>query len=245
MAVAENPVVPELHAAVMAAGSLSAGFEYKPANTGFKLTYGGTAGSGYEKRVDAYSTDIIDSAPVRMGNFYFYGADLTAEERVKLSRATDLKLGASDHETMFVSQVPPASLSFGSDSPFWAHRWRADAELGWRANWAGGRVFAQAIAGPQPLPDEILPRVWDYAHALDPFPELGAMVGGGLGWESQWGRRNSVRATAGFYGGYPGGSVSAQFGAIKASAACYGIEASSAYQTLGQQIWLGSLGLSI
>jgi hypothetical protein len=244
--VAENPVVPEIHAATMASGLLAAGFHSPARERGPRLEAGLTVGSGFEKRVDAYSTDIIDATPVRSGNFFFYGADLKAEDRLALARRLDLSASAELHETVYLSQTPPASLSYGSGAQFVATRWRIDSELGARhPGGVPGRFFAQAVAGPQPLPYALLPRAWDYAHSLDPLPELGTLLGGGLGWESSWGRRGHVRATAGFYGGYVGAGATLSWGRLEASAGSWGIESSSAYQTLGQRVWQATLGLAL
>jgi hypothetical protein len=244
--IAENPVVPELHATALAGGSLSAGFATKLGERGPSLSYGLTAGAGSEKRVDAYSTDVIDSIPVRTGSYTLVGADFAASHSVSLGSRADLKLGASERETLFLTTVPAAALGAGADTQLWTHRWRLDAEPGSTALTSGhGRAFAQLIAGPQPLPVDCLPRVWDYVHALDPFPELGALVGAGGGWETAWGARSRLRLAAGFYGGYVGAGLEGRFGAFTASAGSWGIEGSSAYQTMGSRIWSAALGLAL
>jgi hypothetical protein len=238
-----NPVVPELHANAVMAGIASFGFEGKFNDPGLKTRLGIVGGSGYEKRIDAFSTDLIDKLPVRNGHLYFYGLEQDLSMRVQASQ-WELSPRLSAHEINFETAVAPSSLDVMEGNQYFAFRWKAQFEATHEVSiWERSRGGVVAVVGPQPLPVDVLPRVWDYSHRMQSFPEVGAMLGGGVILSKSWSRSSSWNNVVGFFGGYWGGESSLQLGAFRANVGTWGIEASSAYRTLGQRIWTAGLGV--
>lgn len=244
----QNPVVPELHADALITGTIQSGFEGSVDSLGIKTQVGGHFGMGMEKRIDAVSTDLIENLPIHSGRITLVGFDLGASRSTPLSPDYTLESRASIQDTFFSSTVAPSDLSTTTGGSSSYVRWKFKNDIDHPVDGIlldKDSIRLETIAGPQPLPVDILPVTWDYAHNLNSLPELGAMVGAGLAWDSLWGRDSELTARAGFYGGYPGGSVSLQSRAFVGSLQSWGIEGSSAYQTLGQRIWVASVGFRL
>ncbi|MFL5815309.1 MAG: hypothetical protein ACJ763_17160 [Bdellovibrionia bacterium] len=239
-----NPVVPELHANAILAGAASVGFQGQESTTGFHTRLGLIGGSGYEKRIDAFSTDLIDKLPIRSGHLYFFGL---SQDFAKTFTPSDWKIKPrlSAHEIEFKTAVSPSSLDVVEGTSYFAFRWKGQMDATHPIPALGQtQAGIVAVAGPQPIPVDILPDVWDYSHRMQSFPEIGSMLGAGLRMDKSWSQSASWRNTAGFFGGYWGGESSLHLGAFRANVGTWGIETSSAYRTLGQRIWTASLGMA-
>jgi hypothetical protein len=233
----QNPVVPELQADIVLTGELKTGFDGRFDPLGLHTELGAHFGMGTEKRIDAVSTDLIQSIPTQTGRLTYFGFDFQMKRNFEIDRACEINSLGSVTESTFESAIS------GDQSTY--VRWRLKNDLRMKLVpiiTDKDDLIIETIAGPQPLPVEILPRTFDYVNQLDPLPELGAMVGAGLAWESQWKKTSNFIARVGFYGGYVGGGVSLATGILRFSVQNYEVEASTAYQTLGQRIWITSLG---
>lgn len=241
-----NPVVPELHADALAAGVLRAGFEGSLAENPIRTRFGLLGGSGYEKRIDAFSTDLIEKLPVRDGHLYLFGLEqeasaVTYQHDWKLTTAPTLR------EIEFHSSVAPSDLDTAQGADFMEVRWKSESEAMTEIHlplFVTTQAGIVVVAGPQPLPVDILPVVWDYSHKVQSFPEIGAMVGAGGVSELSWSSNSSWKTTAGFFGGYWGGTTGVLLGSYQLNLGTWGIEASSAYRTLGLRIWTGDFSVS-
>ena len=235
----QNPVVPELKADALLSGEIASGFDgsIEGSDVGQELRtrVGGHFGMGYEKRVDAVSTDLIENIPTEGGSLSYYGFDLRLQKDFAMIAGLAIHSSAAVSDTAFHSSIDAATVS--------TVRWKLKNDL------SGTSLALETVVGPQPLPVDFLPRTWDYVDQLNPWPELGAMTGAGLAWRSRlsdaWIRNTSLLARGGFYGGYPGGEIGLEAGDFKASIETWGIEASSAYQTLGQRLYLATAGVSL
>ena len=246
----QNPVVPELHMNAEVLGVVRGGYSFSWDQPGIDIGFAFVGGMGREKRVDATSTDLIESIPLRSGAITMVGFDFDVAHRFAFDRATSLNATGSVKETLFETTTPQAASEAlsGQSQSMLTHRWKGmfalerSTELSF---FYRSSIALEGIAGPQPLPINVLPRIWDYAHNLYPTPELGAMFGSGLGFTGKLSRQTSLEAHAGYYGGYWGAILAANFGWIKLSAASLGIEDSAAYHVLGERIWQASLGFAI
>jgi hypothetical protein len=225
----QNPVVPELRAELLITGELNSGFQGTVDPLELSTLIGVHAGLGYEKRVDAISTDLIQSIPTQNGHLSYYGFDVELAHDFPISDALKLKSHGSLDESIFHSNIDGTTSSY--------QQWKLKNDVPITTEWT-----LETVAGPQPLPVYLLPRTWAYADQLNPFPELGAMVGAGLAWNSFWGENSNLLIRGGFFGGYVGAQLRVQTGVFHASLESWGIEASSAYQTLGQRIWVAGMG---
>jgi hypothetical protein len=243
----QNPVVPELHADAIAAGGVVLGYggRIEPAAVDARLCVAG--GSGREKRIDAVSTDLIERLPLRDGALTYYGLDLDLSRRFQLDRENTVLLSGLVRETSFQTTTPSSPLNDTSDH-LETHRWKASGALERRVGSAfiarESVVALEGFAGPQPLPIETLPRIWDYAHRLYATPELGAMTGAGLRWNGRFSRAVSLEARGGYYGGYAGGSLVLALGSFSINAASWGIETTAGYHVLGERLWQGGLAIA-
>lgn len=239
-----NPVVPELHANAILAGAASIGFQGEIPSTSLQTRFGLLGGSGYEKRIDAFSTDLIDKLPIRNGHLYFYGLSQEVATTVN-NDGWKVKPHLSAHEIEFQTAVEPSTLDVIEGTSYFAFRWKSQLDVThFLSVSSGAEAGAVVIAGPQPLPVDMLPYVWDYSHRMQSFPEVGAMLGAGLRFDETWSKAASWKNTLGFFGGYWGGKTSLHIGSFRADLGSWGIESSSAYRTLGQRIWTASFGLA-
>lgn len=246
--VAENPVVPELHADLLVDQLLTAGALGRIEPWGLSTRIGVVAGMGYEKRIDEYSTDLIDHQPIPGGILSIYGLDQEVSRVSAVGGGGSLEGALLLRETLFVPTLGASSLDPNRGTEFVTFRWKQDTKFWEDVRLPGlqdARVGIESILGPQPLPVDILPRSWDYVHRLQSFPELGAMAGGGAVLKGGWSPRGSFESMAGFYGGYWGGALSGRLGDCIVSLGSWGIESSSAYQGLGQRIWTAAMGYSL
>ena len=243
-----NPVLPELHASLLGAGIISTGFEGELFPIHLKTHFGVFVGDGIEKRIDAYSTDLIESLPIRDGSFQVFGLEQMLSQTTFLSPHWSWYNKVSARETDFQSHTPAAVNDSETDPSYFAIRLRAETEITWQTHLFPFRqsyISLGEIIGPQPLPVNVLPKIWDFAHRLDTFPDWGAMLGTGLTLRGDWDKSYQTKFFAGFYGGYWGGGLSMELKRITASFGSYGIEGSSAYQILGQRLMTASLSILI
>ena len=105
------------------------------------------------------------------------------------------------------------------------------------------QISAELIASPKPLPEDWLPRTWDYVHDLYPWPELGTMVGYGLFTQNDLGHGFHLNGHFGFYGGYLGGDLLLRWNWLQMSFASWGIETTSAYHVLEERLWQGNVAV--
>ena len=95
---------------------------------------------------------------------------------------------------------------------------------------------AHAILGTHPLPEKLLPRIWNRAANTNFSRELGAMSGAGISFFHNI-ERHSLVASVGLYAGYIGGEIKWKLGRSELKIMSYEIENSSAYKTLGRRTY--------
>jgi hypothetical protein len=226
----QNPVVPELQASLLMAGILGSSVSGRIGES-FYLEAGMVAGAGNERRLTAVSTDLIEKLPFRKEKLSLVGVDLEMRQLFRLGKGA-LRLLARTEETVFFGQERQVSVTLNRNLRKTYHQWQG------RADYSRSAHSGHLIFGPHPLPTKFLPRIWNRAANTNPWRELGAMSGIGGATSFLLGGPQSLGITGGFYGGYPGGELRWKFGEeSRLSLMTYGIENSSAYQTLGQRIY--------
>lgn len=135
-------------------------------------------------------------------------------------------------------QTPPAGVKESSNY----FRWNVKGSAG--KNFGNIDAELEGTLGPQPLPFELLPLTWDYAHDMYAWPELGAMVG--LGTNVRWalGPRSELLLNFGMYAGYLGGRFEFSHQALFVRAGTYGIESSAAYDNTEIRLYTAQLGFN-
>lgn len=237
----QNPVLPELESNLIRGGIVTTGFNGDLQDTGINTRLGIVAGLASEKRIDAVSTDLIDSRPYRIGNVQLFGLDIDLSKKFEINPLLSLYSNMSVHESYVKTSTPAHSLNseFKPEKVF--HRWKIKNNLMHSSPSIPLVMGVETIIGPQPIPEDLLPRFWDYVHNNYPFPEWGAMTGIGSFTQFNFSKDTQVSTRIGFFGGYLGGSIHSQIGITRFTLASWGIENSAAYQTNGQRIWMSSL----
>lgn len=151
---AQNPVVPEIRANLTLALVAGVGLEGELPGTSVKSHFGVFGGYGNEKRIDAVSTDLIESVPIRKGDLTLLGFEEGLE--YAWTDAAEIRYQSQLHlrETLGFSNTAPDKLGIEDTGGHSAFRWRVDS----RAKLPSG-IQLQVVLGPQPLPIELLPRI--------------------------------------------------------------------------------------
>jgi hypothetical protein len=243
----DNPIIPVLHVDLIVGGALSLGtegeFDFYPIGTRLGITGGWTK----EKRADAFSTDLIDHIAFVSGNLGFVGFDQKfAEPSPGPKTGAAYRAALEMHETFFHSTIPAGSVGLTDQTQdLFAFRWKQSNE--WSIPVAiadSSRLGIQFIAGPQPIPVDILPRVWDWAHQLSSFSELGTMAGGGLHLRTLVNPHLLLDIYSGVYAGYFGAGFEWRYHSLSVDLGSWGLEGRSAYHSQGARIWTSRLSLT-
>jgi hypothetical protein len=172
----------------------------------------------------------------------FFGFDQDFKKAVAIPAwESKLSFSAYFHETFFYSTVATSDVGIENQpSELFTFRWKEQTELHRQITiplFTQASLGLKAVFGQQPLPVDILPRLWDYTHQIDSFPEVGTLLGVGPHFMGHLSRSFALEANAGFYGGYWGGDLAAHWANWTFSAGSWGIEGRSAYQSLGSRLW--------
>lgn len=236
----DNPIVPTLHADLIVGASVSGGFEGELGFWPIGTRLGIEAGWGSEKRSNASSTDLIDHIAFTSGNLAYFGFEQKAEEPAPTLKAKGaFRVSLEMHETFFHSTIPGSAESLSGESQdLFAFRWKERNEWSFPFPLLGpSRLGFQFIVGQQPLPVEILPRVWDWTHRLPAFPEMGTLIGGGVHLHTLLGPFASVDWFAGSYAGYFGTGIKWRSHSLSGDVGSWGLEGRSAYLSQGSRLW--------
>lgn len=243
----DNPIIPVLHVDLNVGGAVAFGTEGELPFGSVGTRFGIVGGWGSEKRADAYSTDLIDHIAFVSGNLGFVGLEQKfAEPSPTASDPGTYRAALEMHETFFHSTIPVSSAVLSDETQeLLAFRWKQTNEWSTPVAALGtSRLGLQVIFGQQPIPVEILPRVWDWSHQLAAFPEIGTLVGGGAHWRA-WGNSHSLLdAYAGVYAGYFGIGCEWRYRALSVSLGSWGLEGRSAYLSQTGRVWIARLGLT-
>ena len=169
----QNPVLPQIVADAVLSGELHGSFTGAIDPIDLHTGIGAHVGWGYEKRVNAVSTDLIQSIPTQSGHVSFYGLDFALGRNFELADGLTWIASGTASETFYSSSIDRSIASYQS--------WKMKNDLQY------GSFTLETVLGPQPIPIDFLPRTWEYVNKLDPLPELGAMAGAGLAWKTTWG----------------------------------------------------------
>lgn len=254
---AEDPVVSEMHAHAVALGIFKLGVSGSLPDSDVQTSIGIVAGFGDGRRADGASSDFLQNFPMRSEAVQLFGLDLSLKKKAILEGWLGTGFTAQYQGSMFISNLAPT---------WFANRWKLYSyiEAGQqssRGEQAGSAwdMFHEpsmkdsfglhAVAGPQPLPIDILPRSWDYIHEPSFFPDLRAMLGAGLHVkvpltkkEDPYHRKSPhLKFVGGFYGGYWGGGLLLDSKYMQFHLGTWGVGASSTYQWMSQRIGLGSI----
>ena len=226
----QNPVVPELVAAATAVTIARVSVAAEPAE-GWSYEAALLYGWGIERRLSAVSTDLIESIPFQKGEVRLWGLDLAAAKEWKRPEKR-FGLGAAWKGTKYNGIEAQTSVALDRQLRSFTQWWEGRADYTW------GEWNVHGIVGSHPLPENILPRVWDRVANTNAWRELGAMSGAGAAWRKQLGAAASVSLTGGFYAGYLGFALRwAPSARTHIDLSSFGIENSSAYRTFGQRVY--------
>jgi hypothetical protein len=233
--VTQNPVVSQLLGKAVAMGSVGLGFNGRIPSTIFSTKMGVTAGLGEAKEVNGFSSNLIGSMPQVTESLQMYGIDLQVATTWESNPVIQGGSTLDYHGTAFVSDLNPTVM---------AGRWKSYSYLRTGGSSDGAELIFQphVVIGPQPLPVDVLPRIWDDVHPLNSFQDLDAMLGAGAMIELAGAHHTKLSCTAGFYGGYWGGSLALQMGRFQVNAGSWGLGLDSNYQAEPERLWEGTLG---
>lgn len=234
----QNPVVPELVAAATAVTLVRFPLAAEPAE-GWRFGLAPVFGWGIERRLSAVSTDLIESIPFQKGQVRVLGVDLLAAREWK--RAEDrFAVRAAWNGTKYYGIDAQTAVALDRQLRDTTQWWETRADYHWH-DWN-----VHAIGGSHPLPENILPRVWDRVANTTAWRELGAMSGAGVGWRKPLGAQMAIALTAGLYAGYGGYAARWDVSArTHVTLSSYGIENSSAYRTLGARVYAAQVNVGL
>lgn len=193
-----------------------------------------STGIGKQNVIRGEVTSYLADARQAESMLYYQGFDLGFEYQSLWSDQLRFRSGYFFLPTYFYSHNADPAYLYQIDSGRWSLRWRTQFEVTTRtADFDSGalEVGAQVIAGPQPIPMAILPRIWDGVHDVDPTPAFGAALGlGGVARLVSQSRLYSLEAFGGFYGGYWGTGVAAKVWMFHLRGGTFGVEQSANYR---------------
>jgi hypothetical protein len=224
----QNPVVPELLAGALAVGLVDIGWT-KSLDKKNLLRLNIVGGAGIERRLSAVSTDLVEKLPFQKEGVTLFGFDLFYRHKISFA-SSNLFLAGSTEETVY------KGLGGTTSSTLDRKLRRITHEPQLRADYIYSIFGAHAILGTHPLPEKILPRVWNRAANSNWNRELGAMSGAGISAVQKFGK-HSLIGSMGLYAGYLGGEIKWHMGRSEVKIMSYEIENSSAYKTLGRRTY--------
>jgi hypothetical protein len=248
---AEDPVISRLHgkAAVAAEAGLGISTNFFGGNS--RTSLAGIVGTGLAKKSDGVSSDFVENIPAQTEELRIYGVDFEhTQETYPAMNGGRFGCSASLRESVFLSSA---------GSRFQAHRWKLlfyagntrsgladDASIG---QLPPTGVGLHAVFGPQSIPQDILPRIWDYTHQTAFLPYWAALWGAGADLKLPATPSSTLRGTFGYYGGHWGGALSIQKKKAHASMepgttitiSSWGLSGSTMPDYLSEQIWTGSV----
>lgn len=244
-AAVHNPVLPEINVAIAHAEYLNLKVERVFPQAHTLARFGILYGQGNETRIQGFVTDFLQATPRRRGHFSLYGMDLEAEHAYKWSDNARQLQTVLFRPTWYRSLITENEFILGDRYPrFSTYRYKLKSQLAFRSesSYLPHEYGPEFIFGPQPLPVEMLPRIWEYVHQIYAWPELGTMLGASLvgRW---WFNQFQVIARGGVYAGYWGSFLSFKWKESSFDISYAGIEESAAYRTRGQRLWLAKLGI--
>lgn len=231
-----NRISPEIEGYTTWGVGLSTGVQRSlPVNEdGWGLIALTTTGIGKQNVIHGEVTSYLSDALQKKSDLFYQGFDLGLEFQSLWSDELRFKSGYYFLPTYFYSQSSNPDFLYQINKGRWSLRWRTDFEVTTRtADFNSGalELGGQIIAGPQPIPMAVLPRIWDGVHEIDPAPALGAALGmGGVVRLVSQSRKFSLEGFGGFYGGYWGAGVATRLSMFYVRGGTFGVEQSSNYR---------------
>jgi len=223
--IAHNPVVPELRGSNSMMGLV--GLQYDDL---FTLWLGGAT----ESYINLVSTDLLDHPLSQRNRIYTVGFDLDFQRTVNVADNANLNMALQSHNTFYNTSINIDWNGVSTTQAF-TNRWKVESAYLWRVDTT--EFGPEIIAGQQPVPIDMLPRVWDYVHQIDFLPEAQTLLAGEMKLVHHFSGNKDLTTEGGFYGGYVGGDVSYSNQSLVLTASSFGIETSSFYQALGERFW--------
>lgn len=223
-----NRVISELNVRILGMGTISGGITTASPDRTWELSGGANAGLGSTKHATAVGSDLIEKLALQNDRVAMLGPDLAASHRLGLGGEWTLQTSASYHGSAFFTS---------NQDTLFTHRWRLSVEG------KNETLGFHAIASPQPLPIDLLPRTWEYVHDVYPFPELAATLGAGASLRFTPNKEFSISGLAGYYAGFPGGTLEFAYQGTKLRLSSFELTASTDFQGLSQRLWMGTLEL--
>ncbi len=220
---------------------------YKRDRPGFSTRFGTVTGGGRVKTIQADIGDTSGEIPTHNSTLLYGGLTLGLDYRSVLSDKTRSNFELEFRPTYFYSARSRSEDPLAESKGFYTHRIRGVSEFMFESDIGISDYLEWGVVGmigPQPIPDEILPRTWDYIHPMHQATNILANLGGGgrirFGSDDL---RSMVTLTGGVFAGLPGGSARVKLGWFFAEVGSYGIELSRGFQIESNRMNYGSLGV--
>ncbi len=235
-----NRISPELRGYEVWATSFQAHLYSKTPEeeSGFEFFLGNDLGVGRQTLIEGPISDFLQEAPEERAMLYYYGIDAGLGGTRMVSPHLRFKYKAQVRPTYFYSAFTDPSYEFRVASGKLLTRWRTESEFS--ALWSGalkGEVGLHALAGQQPIPFPIMPRIWDAVHKIEVFPSLGSSVGAGTFFRIfSPSKRWYLEAMGGFYGGYLGAALNLRLYFLELQAGSFGLEQTPGFRVRESRI---------
>jgi hypothetical protein len=200
--------------------------------SGPEFSIGNEVGFGRQRLIDGSVADFLLGDPEIKSSIFYFGLDAGIAWKNMVSPHLRFRNRWTASPTYFYSAFKDPAYEFRVDSGKLYFRWKTETEIAalW-SGWAGGEVGVQALAGQQPVPVDLTPRIWDAVHRIEAFPSFGSAVGLGSFFRvHSRDRKFRLEGMAGFYGGYVGGALSLNLYFLKLEAGTFGLEQTAGFQ---------------
>mgnify|MGYP001608603397 CR=1 FL=1 len=248
---ARNPVFPEIRAYSFLSGYGEFGFGTRLPEDQYGLDWevGLRVGAGSRESIDAPVTALLGSDPIDRGLFVYTGPEFKFGANVDVFGIARWRSRMALRPTLYGVRSYDEGLAPELGYQSWAIRWRSMTEVLFKIETIPSgmsEIGLVTLMGQQPLPVDVLPRVWDSVHHLKPFPDWRQLAGLGLVFRNSQERHHfSLRVTGGIFGGYPGGGLEFSLRDGFGSIGYWGVEMSDGYQLIGHSFGAATVGLKL
>jgi hypothetical protein len=214
--------------------------------SGWNYSIGSSLGLGEQKTVAGTATDFFSNVPIRNSVLFISGLTLSLGRQQHYDNNVRTFSLLTFKPNYFHSNYSQYSSDLQTSRDLFTFRWKMAFE--WTVSIdsptkAGAEAGIQTLAGPQPIPKDILPRTWDNIHEVKPFPVFGSTVGlGGVVRAFTNQREYLLELLGGYYGGYFGAGAEARIWKFILSAGTWGLEQTTHYRMAESRIEYLSLG---
>jgi hypothetical protein len=230
-----------------AGGTLRVGLQGHLPGRRFEYRVGGYLGLGYEQTLREIPLSTLQIPAPQSGNLSWWGVEgETHSEWWENSRTqTGIRFRTESYAriTNFFSSLDPITPDLLGEEASLTFRWNLRGFLDHRLGTWPVRLGVHGILGPQPLPSQRFPILWDRVLPPTPSEDATTQMGGGLHVESEGGGGIPWKVSLGMYGGGFGVLGEIQWRRVGLHANAIQIEQSSGGGVLRQRFYSGGLSV--